>query len=179
MLSFSPPPPPRPLPSPAQPITQPPTLTSTQSDLSRYVILSGALTTFVGFWHGAVVTSARKAAGVPYPYHYASKEQVESADSDSLRDRLHRFNCAQRAHGNFQENHPSVLSMIMVAGLRYPLAAAGLGAWWSLNRVLFALGYMDPSKKDGAGRYRGIGQYIGFLGLIGLTIKSGIDLILA
>lgn len=125
------------------------------------------------------MTSARKAAGVPYPYHYASKEQVDAADSDSLRGRLHRFNCAQRAHGNFQENHTSVLSMIMVAGLRYPLAAAGLGAWWSLNRVLFALGYMDASKKDGAGRYRGIGQYIGWLGLMGLTIKSGFDLILA
>lgn len=144
-----------------------------------YVILSGALTTLVGFWHGVVVTSARKAAGVPYPYHYASKEQVEAADSDSLRDRLHRFNCAQRAHGNFQENHTSVLAMIMVAGLRYPVAAAGLGAWWSINRVLFALGYMDTSKKEGAGRYRGIGQYIGWLGLMGLTIKSGIDLVLA
>ena len=72
-----------------------------------------------------------------------------------------------------------MLAMIMVAGLKYPIAAAGLGAWWSFNRVLFALGYMDPKKKEGAGRYRGVGQYIGWLGLMGLTIKSGFDLILS
>lgn len=126
-----------------------------------------------------MVTSARKAAGVPYPYPYASKEQVDSADSENLRERMVRFNSAQRAHSNYLENHTNNLMLILVAGLRYPVAASALGVFWSFNRVLFALGYMDTSKKEGKGRYRGIGHFLGFLGLLGLTIKTGVDLVLS
>ncbi|SPO00598.1 related to MICROSOMAL GLUTATHIONE S-TRANSFERASE 3 [Cephalotrichum gorgonifer] len=143
-----------------------------------WVILSGVLTTLVNQWQGGRVTSFRKAAGIPYPYHYASKEQVDAAESDSVRDRLNRFNCAQRAHGNFLENQGSTLFFIVAAGLRYPIASAALGAWWSFNRILFATGYTDLTKKNGSGRYRGAGQYLGTIGLFILTVKTAFDLLL-
>lgn len=116
---------------------------------------------------------------MPYPYAYASKEQVDAAESDAVRDRLTRFNSAQRAHSNFLENHTNNLMLILVAGLRYPIAASALGVFWSVNRVLFARGYMDTSKKEGKGRYKGIGHFFGWLGLLGLTVKTGVDLIMS
>lgn len=126
-----------------------------------------------------VVTKARRDAGVPYPHAYASKEQVDAADSDNLRERLTRFNSAQRAHSNFLENHTNNLMLILVSGLRYPVAAAALGAFWSVNRVLFLNGYMDTSKKEGAGRYKGIGHFFAWIGLLGLSVKTGIDLVMS
>ena len=142
-----------------------------------YVILSGTLTTLVNVWQGIVVTGARRAAGVPYPNAYASKEQVDATEAGPARDSLIRFNSAQRAHANFLENHTNNLMMILVAGLRYPVAASALGVFWSLNRILFAKGYMDVSKKDGGGRYRGVGHFFGWLGLLGLTVKTAVDLL--
>ena len=124
-----------------------------------------------------MVTQARRAAGVPYPNAYASKEQVDAADSDDLRNRLLRFNSAQRAHSNFLENHTNNLMLILVAGLRYPVAAAALGTFWSLNRILFARGYMDVTKKEGSGRYRGIGHFFCWMGLVGLSVKTAVDLL--
>lgn len=126
-----------------------------------------------------MVTMARRKAGVPYPHAYASKEQVDAADSDDLRDRLTRFNSAQRAHSNFLENHTNNLMLILIAGTRYPIAAAALGAFWSFNRVLFMRGYMDTSKKEGKGRYKGIGHFFAWVGLLGLTVKTGVDLIMS
>lgn len=125
-----------------------------------------------------MVTGARKAAGIPYPYAYAEKSAVEAADNTTA-ERMTRFNSAQRAHANFLENHTNNLALILLSGLKYPVAASALGVVWSLNRVLFALGYMDTSKKAGNGRYRGIGHFFAFLGLLGLTGKTGYDLVMA
>ncbi|CAI4218063.1 unnamed protein product [Parascedosporium putredinis] len=142
-----------------------------------YVILSGALTVLVGFWHGARVGPFRKRAGVPYPYLYASAEQTAAAKSQNEKDALYLFNCAQRGHGNFLEGHTSFLYLLLAAGLKYPVTSAALGAWWSFSRVLYAIGYTNVDKKNGTGRYIGSGQYISFLGLLGLTIKTGLDMV--
>ena len=44
---------------------------------------------------------------------------------------------------------------MLVAGLKYPLVTAGLGAFWSVNRVLYGLGYTRTATTGGAGRYNG------------------------
>lgn len=56
---------------------------------------------------------------------------------------------AQRAHANFIENQPTFLSLLAVSGLRYPVAAAVLGAGWMFGRVAYALGYTSSSGPKG------------------------------
>ena len=46
---------------------------------------------------------------------------------------------------------------LLIAGLRFPVTAAGLGTTWSAMRVAYALGYTDETKEGGKGRYVGIG----------------------
>jgi glutathione S-transferase len=89
----------------------------------------------------------RKAAKVKYPATYApeSRTDVEA----------NRFNCAQRSHANFTENQPSFLVALLVSGLRFPLAAAAMGAGWSVCRVLYMTGY-TRGDEGGKGRYQGI-----------------------
>ncbi|KAL2255041.1 hypothetical protein VTK26DRAFT_4270 [Humicola hyalothermophila] len=59
---------------------------------------------------------------------------------------------AQRAQTNFTENHPSLLGSLLIAGLKYPVYAATLGAVWTISRVVYAYGY---STKGPQGRIRG------------------------
>lgn len=89
------------------------------------------------------------------------------------------FNCAQRAHGQFTEHYPVVLSSLLIAGLRYPITSAVLGMGWTVFRVIFAKGYVKVDKERGVGRYQGLG-YLGFeAGLVGLVGKMAFDLITA
>ncbi|KAL4938565.1 hypothetical protein BDV06DRAFT_200718 [Aspergillus oleicola] len=115
-----------------------------------YVIaVSLGLIPFLGTAHGVVVGSFRKAAAVPYPHTYATVEQCKS------NPKAYQFNCAQRAHANFLENAPQTMLSILVAGLKYPEWAAGLGVAWALFRVLFLQGYIYSDKPAGKGRYNG------------------------
>ena len=82
---------------------------------------------FVGSWLGIRVTSLRRAAGIPYPYEYASMEQVNSAKSPAEAAAMDKFNCGQRAHQNFNENQATAMVAMLIAGLKYPVAAALLG----------------------------------------------------
>ena len=47
--------------------------------LHSYVLAACVSTFFVGAWHGGRVGGFRKAAKIPYPYEYASYEQVQTA----------------------------------------------------------------------------------------------------
>ncbi|KAG0161597.1 Membrane-associated, eicosanoid/glutathione metabolism (MAPEG) protein [Penicillium digitatum] len=103
----------------------------------------------LGFIHGNVTGSLRKAAKVPYPHSYASMELCkENAKAE-------QFNCAQRAHANFLENASQTMLFTLVAGLKYPEWAAGLGALWVFFRVLFLYGYVYSGKPQGKGRFMG------------------------
>ncbi|KAI9826362.1 MAG: hypothetical protein M1832_000279 [Thelocarpon impressellum] len=96
------------------------------------------------------VNRFRSRAAVPYPCAYASAEAARTSPE------AYAFNCVQRAHGNFMEHHPTALMGLLIAGLRYPLAASALGAAWIVGRVLFAVGYANsPMDGKGRGRYRG------------------------
>ncbi|OJJ58848.1 hypothetical protein ASPSYDRAFT_89574 [Aspergillus sydowii CBS 593.65] len=118
----------------------------------------------LGFLHGVVVGSFRKAAGVPYPHTYATVEQCKS------NPKAHKFNCAQRAHANFLENAPQTMLSILVAGVKYPELAAGLGAAWAVFRILFLHGYVYTDKPQGSGRYNGSLFWFMQAGLWGLSV---------
>ena len=144
--------PPPTIPHPATPTNQP-----------RYVLLAGVSTFFVAAWQSHFVGKYRKRAGIPYPYEYASYEQVQSAPPAKAQAML-LFNCAQRGHQNFNENHVTALGSMLISGLCYPRVAAALGLTWALNRVAYSLGYVS-GKPGGKGRYYGvIGSKFWFLG---------------
>jgi glutathione S-transferase len=88
------------------------------------------------------------------------------------------FNCAQRAHANFTENHPSATAAMLIAGLRYPLPAAIMGAGWTLSRALYLAGYVRPAWGEaGTGRYKGVMFWLFQAGLIGLAAATGLQMV--
>jgi len=66
------------------------------------------------------------------------------------------FNCAQRAHANFLEAQPSLVTTLLISGLKYPVLSAAMGASWVFFRVLYTIGYTRPGLEKGKGRHRGI-----------------------
>ncbi|PSK49413.1 Microsomal glutathione S-transferase 3 [Elsinoe australis] len=139
-----------------------------------YVLLTTSLTAFNSFWHGARVTSYRKAAKIPYPTAYADSGHFAAASSDpSKKQALHLFNCVQRAHGNFLENQAAFLATLLVAGIDKPITATVLGLGWNLGRIVYALGYTRTDKEGGKGRLAGSFFWLAQFGLYGLTAWSG------
>ncbi|OJJ50514.1 hypothetical protein ASPZODRAFT_11379 [Penicilliopsis zonata CBS 506.65] len=118
----------------------------------------------LGFIHGSITGSLRKPAKVPYPHSYATVEQCNS------NAKAEQFNCAQRAHANFLENAPQTMLFTLVAGLKYPNLAAGLGFAWLVLRSLFLYGYVYSGKPQGRGRYLGGFFWFAQAGLWGLTL---------
>ncbi|KAF2138239.1 uncharacterized protein K452DRAFT_290821 [Aplosporella prunicola CBS 121167] len=132
-----------------------------------YVLAVATGTLFLGAWHGGRVMPFRKAAGVPYPYQYASKEQIDACDDAKQKSALQVYNCAQRAHYNYIENHPTFLTAMLISGLRYPVAAASVGAAWCLGRTLYAIGYTRPNTENGKGRLIGVWASLLQIGMLG------------
>lgn len=104
----------------------------------------------LSFIHGAIVSGLRKEAKVPYPHTYATVEQCKS------NPKAEQFNCAQRAHANFLENASQTMLFTLVAGLKYPQLATGLGTLWFVTRSLYLYGYVYSGKPQGKGRYQGM-----------------------
>ncbi|XP_063039545.1 microsomal glutathione S-transferase 3b [Engraulis encrasicolus] len=106
------------------------------------------------------VGGARKKYDVQYPAMYSDKEPV--------------FNCIQRAHQNTLEVYPQWLVFQTIAALVYPVAASVLGAIWVTSRFSYAWGYYtgDPGK-----RMRGAYGYIGYFGVIFLSISIALQLL--
>ncbi|MCJ1411349.1 hypothetical protein MMC19_005437 [Ptychographa xylographoides] len=130
-----------------------------------YVVLSAISITFVNTWLGSRVGAYRKAAKVPYPNAYASANEAATSKEKYL------FNCAQRAHANFLEAQPSVMTTLLVSGLGYPLLSAGMGILFAVSRVVYAVGYTSPNIEGGKGRYYGSTHYIAQLAL---AVMSGL-----
>lgn len=72
-----------------------------------------------------------------------------------LQPKAEQFNCAQRAHANFLENAPQTMLFTLVAGLKWPNAAAAVGTGWLISRALFLYGYVYSGKPQGKGRFYG------------------------
>ncbi|KAL8342462.1 hypothetical protein RB598_004053 [Gaeumannomyces tritici] len=106
-----------------------------------YVLMVASSSFLLSFIHGLFTVSARKKSGLAYPVSYADKAL---ADKDP---NAYAFNCAQRAHANFTENHTSFLGALLISGLRTPLASASLGAAWVFSRLLYAKMYSAGGPK--------------------------------
>jgi len=146
-----------------------------------YVVLTAVSTVFLAIWHGIRVGAFRKNAQIPYPYEYASWEQIQTAPP-AKQNAMYIFNCAQRAHQNFNEHYPSALVMIMVAGIKYPVATTARGFSGRLIGS-YAVGYTKAEekgeRKGGKGRYYGVGWNLAHFGLAGLSLKTGYDMIMS
>ncbi|GAB7335458.1 hypothetical protein MBLNU13_g07820t1 [Cladosporium sp. NU13] len=141
-----------------------------------YVLITAASTFFVGFWHGIRVSAFRKPAGIVYPQAYADKSDMSAATPEQKK-KMYLFNCAQRAHGNYLENETSFIASLLVAGLKFPVAASVLGAGWIVSRILYAVGYTRADKEAGKGRLIGLPFWLFQLGLYGLVMYSGIKML--
>lgn len=92
----------------------------------------------------------------------------------------YQFNCAQRSHANFIENHSSVLGALLISGLRYPLTAAVMGAGWSVSRYLYMVGYCKPTMEgNGKGRYNGITHMLFQMALYVTTMMVGYNMVMS
>ncbi|KAJ1176524.1 hypothetical protein NDU88_001802 [Pleurodeles waltl] len=102
----------------------------------------------------------RKKYDVKYPKMYSDKDPL--------------FNCIQRAHQNTLEVLPTWLIFQLLAGLAFPIPASILGALWVTSRFSYARGYYtgDPQK-----RMQGAYGYIGYFGVIILSIASALQLL--
>jgi glutathione S-transferase len=89
------------------------------------------------------------------------------------------FNSAQRSHQNFNENHPTALGAMLIAGLKYPAVVAALGAVWSANRVVYAVGYTRRGEQGGKGRYWGAAWMIAHYSLVLMSAKVAWDFAMA
>lgn len=138
-----------------------------------YVIATLGLTFINSLWHGMRIGRFRKAAKIPYPTPYADSATLSAAASDDQKLALHRFNCAQRAHGNFLENSGTAVAAMIVAGVRFPLLTAACGLGWNLGRIVYAAGYTSSPLGSGAGRLRGSFFWLFQAGLLGLTFATG------
>ena len=69
---------------------------------------------------------------------------------------------------------------MLVSGLKYPITTAALGAAWIVNRYIFMVGYSKPEwGANGNGRLRGALCWLAQLGLFGLSVKVGVDMVRA
>jgi glutathione S-transferase len=51
------------------------------------------------------------------------------------------FGVNQRIHHHFLESMTSIVTWILIAGVRFPIQAISFGAGYSLARLLFHIGY--------------------------------------
>lgn len=125
-----------------------------------YVILTYVYSWIMLAYLGVKVGSARKKYNVQYPTMYSDKENV--------------FNCIQRAHQNTLEVYPQWLVFQTITALVYPLTASILGSIWVTSRFSYAWGYYtgDPAK-----RMNGAYGYIGYLGVIIISIYIALQLV--
>lgn len=90
-----------------------------------YVIIGSVIVPTVGLMMmGGNVMEARKKYNVKYPNLYAVPGVHKDADA---------FNQVQRGHQNAMETFPSVLAMLLVGGLKHPLACAAGGVIWTIG----------------------------------------------
>jgi len=143
-----------------------------------YVLLTVAGTFVLSTWHGMRVGPFRRAAKIPYPTQYASDTQIAAADSEQAKTAMYLFNCAQRAHYNFLENYITFVPALLIAGLKFPVVAAALGAAWSVFRTMYATGYTRADKTNGKGRMAGAGFWLAQFALYGIVGKQAFDMIL-
>jgi len=131
------------------------------------VLLSAMTTSVMTIVHMEYTATMRKGAKVPYPNPYATANDAATSPEK------YRFNCAQKAHAQFNEHHPTMLLSLLISGLRYPEAAAYMGFAWTAGRLAYLLGYARKNAPaDGKGRLIGIWWNVPHLGLLGTAFYT-------
>lgn len=134
-----------------------------------YVLLAATSTFLLNTIHTFNTGKYRKAAKVDYPGAYAPSSRTDNE--------AHQFNCAQRAHANFIENQVSAVGALLLAGLRFPITSAVMGAGWAISRYIYMVGYSQGGP-GGKGRYRGIYFWLFQFGLMGLAGFNGVAMVM-
>ncbi|KAG6503416.1 microsomal glutathione S-transferase 3-like [Zingiber officinale] len=126
--------------------------------LVSYVVLNA--------WMAIQVGKARRRYNVPYPSLYA----IESENKDAK-----LFNCVQRGHQNSLEMIAVFFATLLVAGLQFPVAAAAIGALYTVARWFYFKGYSTgvPENRHKIGWL----SFLAIWGLIIITAAMGISLI--
>ncbi|KAG6506797.1 microsomal glutathione S-transferase 3-like [Zingiber officinale] len=124
--------------------------------LVSYVVLNA--------WMAIQVGKARRRYNVPYP------SLIESENKDAK-----LFNCVQRGHQNSLEMIAVFFATLLVAGLQFPVAAAGIGALYTVARWFYFKGYSTgvPENRHKIGWL----SFLAIWGLIIITAAMGISLI--
>ena len=132
-----------------------------------YVVLTSAAMGFHCIAQGGAVGGLRKKYGIEYPDMGSGRYSTKLTD-----EQWFKFNCAQRAHQNYLEVLPILLSWLLISGLKFPLYATGLGITSIIGRQFYAMGYRANGPK---GRSVGAGiSAIGLLGLLVTTVATGL-----
>jgi glutathione S-transferase len=71
-----------------------------------------------------------------------------------------------------------MLGALLLAGIRFPLISAVMGAGWTMARYAYMVGYSQGGE-GGKGRYKGVLFWLFQLGLVGLAGYNGVSMIMA
>eukprot|EP01128_Nolandella_sp_AFSM9_P002161 TRINITY_DN12549_c0_g1_i1.p2 TRINITY_DN12549_c0_g1~~TRINITY_DN12549_c0_g1_i1.p2 ORF type:complete len:166 (-),score=38.79 TRINITY_DN12549_c0_g1_i1:148-600(-) len=134
-----------------------------------YNIVSVAVTSITLLAIGGRVGAARERLGVALPNLYADEARAAKDPKAKL------FNCYQRGHQNLLETAPYQIALQLLAGLEYPLIAAGLGFASALGSVGFFLGYASGNEKSRYAR-GGLLNRLSFMGSTLLAAYVGLKL---
>ena len=127
-----------------------------------YVLLTVIGMGFHCYIQGFAIGKLRKKLNVLYP------DMGDGRHADKLTDeQWNLFACTQRAHLNYVEVLPMMISWTLVGGLKFPMIATGFGLVSMVGRHLYATGY-----RSGVAKNRMTGAIIGFLGYFGLLLTS-------
>ncbi|XP_058108101.1 uncharacterized protein LOC131251428 [Magnolia sinica] len=131
-----------------------------------YVVLVLVSYVFLNFWMAFQVGKARKKYKVFYPNLYAQESENKDAKL---------FNCVQRGHQNSLEVMPVFFTVLVLGGIRHPLIAAGLGAFYTVARFFYFTGYSTGNPEN---RLKlGVLGFPALMGLIICTASFGINLL--
>jgi len=132
-----------------------------------YVFAVLGASSFMNVFLTIQVVMARKKYNVQYPNLYAVPG-TKFADE---------FNSVQRAHQNTLESMSTVLIMMVMCGLIYPVTSAVCGGIWVVGRVVYGAGYAGGGPEGR--RLGGILSHLGDVPLLYvLPIKIAYDLLL-
>lgn len=85
-------------------------------------------------------------------------------------EQWYNFNNAQRVHGNFLEQLPTALVLLLTAGLGAPRVAVPAGALYIVGRFMFGAGYLSQGAKGR--RMGGRLSYMALITLLGASLYT-------
>eukprot|EP00835_Amoeboradix_gromovi_P004297 NODE_326_length_10940_cov_0.392122.p7 type:complete len:149 gc:universal NODE_326_length_10940_cov_0.392122:3849-3403(-) len=132
-----------------------------------YALVAAASLGMHCYTQGFAVGKLRKKYGIKYPDNGNGRYSVNLSD-----DQWFKFNCAQRAHHNYLEALPMLITWCLIGGIYYPVYSATLGLCTIFGRQLYASGYRTHGPD---GRRYGAGvSAIGHIGMFVMAIMSGL-----